>query len=300
MKTWRQVILVWACLSSLALAGQHVVVLLDDSGSMNESLRSDRRTQKIEAAKRALLQVLKQVPPQAQLGVLALNGADGNGEWIIPLGPLQRGPLQQAIERISAGGGTRLGEFMKIAADQLLSLRDQQRYGEYRLLIVSDGEANDPTLVELYLPQILARGITVDVIGVDMAQDLSLSTRVSRYRRADDAESLTQAIKESLAETPLDDQDPDVQSDFELLAALPDELALAAIKQLCTANNRPLETELEPDVDAGDATPPLGPQWPGPVPPVAHRGPGRLLSWVVMAIAALFVLRVIAQAKRSR
>ena len=159
MKMWRQVILVWACLASLALAGQNVVVLLDDSGSMNESLRSDPSTQKIEAAKRALLQVLEQVPPDAQVGVLALNGPGGNGAWIIPLGPLQRQPMQQAIQQISAGGGTRLGEFMKTAADQLLALRDQQHYGDYRLLIVSDGEANDPTLVELYLPQILRAGL---------------------------------------------------------------------------------------------------------------------------------------------
>ena len=90
-----------------------------------------------------LLTVLEQVPPDAQVGVLALNGRQRMGEWIIPLGPLQPERLEQAIERIQAGGGTPLGQFMKSAADELLKLRGQQQYGTYRLLIVTDGEASD-------------------------------------------------------------------------------------------------------------------------------------------------------------
>ncbi len=48
---------------------------------------------------------------------------------------------------------------MKMAADALLELRDRQRYGTYKLLIVTDGEATDGHLVEQYLPEIQAAGL---------------------------------------------------------------------------------------------------------------------------------------------
>jgi uncharacterized protein YegL len=283
----------------VAFAGQNVVVLLDDSGSMNESLRSNPRVRKIDAAKRALLTVLEQVPSDAQVGVLALNGPRGNGEWILPLGPLETQRMQQAVQRITANGSTLLGRFMKTAADELLQKREEQRYGTYRLLIVTDGEANDPALVEACLPQILARGITVDVIGVDMQQDHSLKTRVSRYRRADDPGSLQEAIQESLAETPLDDQDPDEQSDFALLAALPDEIAEAAIQQLTEVNNQPILAEAAGEMADGGRVWPPGPfgQQPGQ-PPGGRRG--SWFTWVILAMILVLGFRVIARMQRSR
>ncbi len=57
----RYAMLAWLWIVSTALAGQNVVVLLDDSGSMNEALRSNRRLPKIEAAKNALRTVMEQL-----------------------------------------------------------------------------------------------------------------------------------------------------------------------------------------------------------------------------------------------
>ena len=104
---------------------------------------------------------------------------------------------------------------MKIAADALLQRRSEQHYGTYRLLVVTDGEANDMDMLETYLPDILSRGITVDVIGVDMARQHSLATQVHSYREADNPQSLTAAIEEVFAESS-DDSDAG-ESDFELL-----------------------------------------------------------------------------------
>lgn len=294
----RLLILSWLCVSSVAFAGQNVVVLLDDSGSMNESMRSNYRVRKIDAAKRALLTVLEQVPSDAQVGVLALNGPQGNGAWIIPLGPLESERVQQAVQRINANGATLLGQFMKTAADELLRKRDEQRYGTYRLLIVTDGEANDPALVEAYLPEILSRGITIDVIGVDMQQDHSLKTRVNRYRRADDPASLQEAIQESLAETPLDGQDPDEESDFELLAALPDEIAEAAIQQLTEVNNQPIAAQAAGEMTDGGRVWPRGPIGQQPGAPGGRRG--SWFTWVILAMILVFGFRVIARLQRSR
>lgn len=223
-------------------AASCVVIVLDDSGSMQAGIKtSSGRVPRIEAAKTAIRVVANQLSDDTQVGIVALNsrGSDGT-RWILPLGPLNRDEVRRAVQRIQANGSTPLGEAMKLAGDALLEMRARRVYGDYRLLIVSDGEASDAELVERYLPDIRARGLVVDVIGVDMQQAHRLATRVDRYRRANDHASLEQAIRESLAETAYDPQHPDNEADFALLNALPDDLAMAAIQALATVDNRPI------------------------------------------------------------
>ncbi|MEZ6087312.1 MAG: VWA domain-containing protein [Pirellulaceae bacterium] len=220
-----------------ATAQQNIVILLDDSGSMHETLRSNSRMRKMDAAKSAITTVLQQVPPDAQVGLAVLNGQ--NGPWVIPLGPLDTQKAVAAVKRIKASGGTPLGEHMKVAADALLEARQKQRYGTFKLLIITDGEANDGDLVERYLPDIQSRGIVVDAIGVDMPGQHSLATRTSSYRRADDPESLKKAISDVMAETTSDAGDAG-QSDFELLQPLPPEVATAALTALSDVRNEPI------------------------------------------------------------
>lgn len=217
----------------------NVVVILDNSGSMKGQMRGGQS--KIEGAKSALLKVLDQSPATSQVGVLLLNTGP-QGEWLIPLGPIDRSKLSEAVSSLGANGGTPLGAKMKVAADALLTLRDENRYGTYKMLIVSDGEASDPQLVQEYLPAIQARGILVDVIGVAMAQQHSLATQTSTYRNADDPSSLAKAIGDIvLGESSVDANDAAGQSDFELLAALPDQVAAASLVALTTASNEPIE-----------------------------------------------------------
>jgi uncharacterized protein YegL len=226
----------------LSAADQTVVVVLDDSGSMNESMSSGRRVRKMDAAKSALLSVLEKLPDEAQVGVLALNSGAGGNQWIAPLGPVDRQSIRRQISGIQASGGTPLGAAMKEAADALLENRKKQVYGTYRLLIVTDGEAGDQNLVEEYLPEIKARGLITDVIGVDMRGDHSLATQVSSYRRADDPESLARAIADVFAET-TDDSGDAGESDYDLLSGLPDELAAAALTSLTKNENQPIGEE---------------------------------------------------------
>lgn len=215
-----------------------VVVILDNSGSMNERMSGGRR---IDVAKQAMLTVLDQTPAEAEVGVLLLNSV-GQGRWLVPLGPVNPQAIRGQVDRLSAGGGTPLGESMKIATDSLLALREKNRYGTYKLLVVSDGEASDPQLVETYLPQIQARGVLVDVIGVSMAQQHSLATKANTYRNANDAASLATAISEVvLGESSGDATDDESgESDFELLAPLSAEIAVASLKALGERPNEPL------------------------------------------------------------
>lgn len=228
-------------------ASDNVVVVLDNSSSMRSKLRSDRRVVKMDAAKDALVQVLKTLPKQTHVGVLTLH--DGK-EWTAPLGPVDPGAMESAIRNIKTHRGTPLGKYLKIASDSLLELRESQRYGTYRLLIVTDGEANDRDKVEKYLPDILSRGITVDVIGVDMKSDHSLATKAHSYRRANDAESLSEALAEVLAESSGSNQtDTD---EYELLESIPDALALAMVHALGRTRNHPIGAPEPPAITTSD------------------------------------------------
>jgi hypothetical protein len=213
----------------------YVVIVLDDSGSMREIMRRDRRS-RIDAAKSSLTQVIQQIAPGTNVGVLLLNGARQNGNWFIPIGPVNP---EQAIERIGnlrANGGTPLGDALRIASDELLALRSKKIYGTYRLIVVTDGEASDQVLLDQYLPDILSRGIIIDAIGVDMRGDHSLATRVHSYRRADDQASLSNAIQEILAEGSGTDQGGNGE-DFALLDGLGDLEVSEVLKALAKPNN---------------------------------------------------------------
>ncbi len=238
VRTLAATVLALLLATSIASGGQNVVVVLDDSGSMRDRMRQGRQVRKIDAAKQALLAVLAKLPSDSSVGVVVLNG--GRDPWVMPLGPVDQSRLQSAVAKIRASGSTPLGAFMKVGADALLELRDRERYGTFKLLIVTDGEAGDPDLVQAYLPDVIARGITVDVIGVDMRQDHSLATQVNTYRRADDPSSLSQAISEVVLGESTSAAGDAGESDFELLAGFPDDMAVAALSALSQVGNEPI------------------------------------------------------------
>jgi len=231
---------------------QNVVVVFDDSGSMNEVMRSNSDTTRISAAKNALTSVLETLPDAATVGVRALNSRPEANHWIIPLGPIDRSAIQQQIRLISADGMTPLGGAMADATNALLELRKKQIVGTYQLLVVTDGEATDEELLGEVLPMLKSRGITANVIGVDMRQDHSLATEVNSYRRADDAAALQKAIQEVFAESTSDATDTG-NSDYEMLSGLPDDVAAAALTSLTQINNDPLDAAMTPSSSTGDA-----------------------------------------------
>ena len=195
-RMWMNTLLVvGACLlSAFRSAAQdpvdNVVVVLDCSGSMAAALPGSN-LDKMTAAKNALKQVLQTVPPSTHIGLLVFSARDVKDDWVYPLGPRDDAKLNQAIDPLQPSGGTPLGASLKKGADRLLEARTKQfGYGTFRLLVVTDGEAGDKELVERHTPEIVARGITVDVIGVGMSQRHTLATKVHSYRSANDPASL--------------------------------------------------------------------------------------------------------------
>ena len=223
------------CLRAEVQVTDNVVVVVDASGSMGTPMAGIDR---MSVARDALKQVLGQVPESTHVGVLVFP----RGDWVYPLGKREEQRLNGSIDSIKSGGGTPLGAYMKRGADALLKARKKQfGYGTYRLLVVTDGEANDTNLVEGYTPDIISRGITIDVIGVDMESKHTLATKVHTYRSADDPASLKQAITEVFAEVSAAAAGQTDEDAFELIADLPKQTASEMLKSLSTTGNDPIQ-----------------------------------------------------------
>jgi hypothetical protein len=107
-------------------------------------------------------------------------------------------------------------------------------YGEYRLLVVTDGEANDIPLMIKWSNDITRKGIRLDVIGVGMDKDHSLSKVAHSYKKGNDLDSLRKAMVEGLAEI---SNGADSNIDFSILDGLPDLLITGVIDKLNEQND---------------------------------------------------------------
>jgi uncharacterized protein YegL len=295
-------------------ARDYVVIVLDASGSMKQGL-SGTGTDKMTAAKAALKEVLQKVPPSTHIGLVVFSAANVKNDWIYPLGPRNDAELMKAIDLPVPNSGTPLGAYIKKGADRLLEERAKQfGYGTYRLLIVTDGEAQDQPLVDRYTPELISRGITVDVIGVGMKTTHTLARKVHSYRAANDPVALRRALSEVFAEVSTTGTDVAQADAFDLIAPIPNSVALAMLQAVSTAANHPLGTKPKPPADVAPVPAPktkppesTSPQASTPAAPSAsrpisnepsrshHRG---LPKWVVIA-GIVILASVISKARKG-
>jgi hypothetical protein len=184
------------------LVAANYYVILDASGSMNESGCSGGQA-KIQAAKSAIVQFAGQIPASANLG-LAVFDANGLSERL-GLGQVDRRGFESAVQQVQAEGGTPLLNAMTLGYQSLQQqARLQLGYGEYHLVMVTDGEANsgqDPTPI---VDQVLgASPVIIHTIGFCIGPEHSLNQpgRID-YRAADDPAALAQGLTAVLAESP--------------------------------------------------------------------------------------------------
>ena len=175
-------------------------VILDGSGSMNESECSSRN--KMADAIDALSAFVNSVPQDANIGVSVFNN-----NKIMELIPLQReGSINTAkLSQIVPGGATPLRSAIENAYTKMTSQGERQLgYGEYHLVVITDGlatEGEDPTAV---VRQMLSGSpVNLYTIGFCIGSDHSLNQPgLSTYRAADNLEALKQGLSEVLAEAP--------------------------------------------------------------------------------------------------
>lgn len=218
-------------------AAQKVVVILDNSSSMNEIIEKNQKS-RMRVAQDSLATVLHSVNDETLVGVLLLNGTkEFPTGWVMDVSKVQKQELIDRIYRVRPNGGTPLGAAIKKASDRLLRLKKDEKYGEYKLLILTDGESTDS--IEQNLFESMERGIGVDAIGLDMSKEHVLATKIDNYQSASEEKQLSLALESSFAEV----KSSDNLQDFELLASIPDEMIPHMITALNDSGNQPIGEE---------------------------------------------------------
>jgi Ca-activated chloride channel family protein len=118
-----------------------LMFVLDGSGSM---ATADAPGPRIDAAKKAIAQVVGALPPTARIGVMVYGTSTGSADsekalgcadikTLVPLGPNRRGRMAQALVGVTARGYTPIGRALRAAAAGLPAAAAAS------IVLVSDG-----------------------------------------------------------------------------------------------------------------------------------------------------------------
>ncbi len=188
--------------------------IIDGSGSMDSepggACRGDQSFgAKLDGAQWAVQEFLTKVPDDVHLGLYVFD-RDGRQE-VVPLGAGNRDSFLGAVNGIRSGGGTPLAASITYATDRLVEQYQRQLgYGDYRLVVVTDGRADQIPEAARYAAHF---GMPIYAIGLCIDEDHPLRRYALSYRAADSFADLAEGLEETLAEL----QSFDV-TDFEALA----------------------------------------------------------------------------------
>jgi Ca-activated chloride channel family protein len=184
------------------LFAKNYYIVLDGSGSMKDQACSGNQS-KMEAAKAALVAFSASVPADANLGLQVFD-TRGVNEWL-PLGTDNRQQFTRLVNDVQATGNTPLRDSVSRAYAKLVEQgRKQLGYGEYHLVIVTDGDANpgqDPTPA---INRLLEESpVVLHTIGFCIGGNHSLNQAGRTvYKAADNPSALRQGLADVLAEAP--------------------------------------------------------------------------------------------------
>jgi len=187
---------------SADLLTTNIYVVFDGSGSMDDAGCSGGQ-KKVRSAKRALIAFADSLPIDANLGMLAFDRT-GITERVALRGR-NRQLFKSSVEQVSPGGGTPLKFAIEEAYGRLTDQgKKQLGYGEYHLVVVTDGaasEGQDPTII---VSAVLKDSpVIVHTVGFCISENHSLNQPGrTLYRTANDAKSLQQGLQTVLAESP--------------------------------------------------------------------------------------------------
>lgn len=189
------------------LLARNFVLVFDGSGSMSEVECSGALT-KCDAAKKAVVEWSATLPAGANLGLVSFH-ANSNGLQVEDLSAGDRTAFIKTIKAISPGGKTPLTNALKQAFVILEKQAQKQLgYGEYTVVVVTDGIANNPQNLENGVNYLLKyTPIVIYTIGFCIGEQHSLNQKGrTHYRAADNPEQLREGLRETLAETESFDQ----------------------------------------------------------------------------------------------
>lgn len=184
------------------LTKRNFYVVLDGSGSMSErACQGDGK--KIEQAKAALDLFSKAAPRNANLGLLVFD-TRGVSERV-PLATENRQEFMRQVMAVNPSGGTPLRNAVALARQRLEDqARRQLGYGEYNLVVVTDGEASSGQDPKQVVDAMLAQSpIVLHTIGFCISSTHSLNQPGRTvYKAANDRKELERGLEAALAEAP--------------------------------------------------------------------------------------------------
>lgn len=182
------------------LMAANYYVVFDASGSMNDRQCSGSES-KIVVAKRAFAQFVDRLPADVNAGLTVFRG---DIQEFVPLGPLKPDMLKASVNLIEAGGRTPLVESIA-RAYQALTLQGQRQlgYGEYHLIVVTDGESTDGNPINVVNAMFGQSPVVLHTIGFCIGATHSLNQPGQvLYRNADSPAELADSFASVLAEAP--------------------------------------------------------------------------------------------------
>ncbi len=183
------------------LTTSNYYLILDGSGSMGENNCSGSK-RKIEVAVDAVSTFAQNLPKEANFGLAVF--INSQLRELRPLGPSNSTGLDQ-LRTIRPSGGTPLKDALKFGYQKLLTQgQRQQGYGEYHLVMVTDGLASDGQEPSRMVDRILEESpVVLHTIGFCIrSHDVLNQPKRLYYRSATDPESLRRGLDSVLAEAP--------------------------------------------------------------------------------------------------
>jgi uncharacterized protein with von Willebrand factor type A (vWA) domain len=175
------------------LSKKNYYLIFDGSGSM--------RGEKIKTAKEAVKRFIQLIPSDANIGLAAF---DSNGSSERAALGSERDHILAMVDSISVGGATPLGASIDIAHGRFAEQGKKQRgYGEYNLVIITDGQATDGSRLTKAVDAILKKSpIVIHTIGFHIGSGHPLNQPGKiYYKTAYNFEELSQGLESVLAET---------------------------------------------------------------------------------------------------
>lgn len=175
------------------IMANNFVVVYDDSGSMSGS--------KIEDARKAFREFVTNILPDgSNLGLVSLNSGylemeSANSET--------KEKFSQTIENINANNGTPLTSAVAKAFFMLTSQSFiQSGCGNYTILVITDGAADDPYTLRDWVNYIIDNSpVKIYTIGFQIGENHTLNQPGrTTYKTADNLEELIDGMKGVLAE----------------------------------------------------------------------------------------------------
>ncbi|MDX8376473.1 MAG: VWA domain-containing protein [Mariprofundales bacterium] len=185
-----------------SLLRRNFLVVLDGSGSM-KSQACGSNISKYQSAKDALEHFITALHPDDNLGLVAFDSSGISLRLAMNNGIKHHNEFVQQVKQVQANSDTPLGKAINVAFNELRAQAKRQLgYGDYHLVIVTDGIANDKKILLQEVRRVLNRSpIVLTTIGFCIKQKHALNqSGQTIYKEARNTDELVQGLEAIAAE----------------------------------------------------------------------------------------------------